>query len=1174
MNIKRIQLTGAILTAALLSGCQTASTPTPIATSPAKPQKPAPNQQRPAELLEISFQNLNSEATATVQSLNVATVTGQGISNGSNNLSQKVLSVQTFTDETTGRRHVATTIEFTYNGDQEIMAPVLVPVNVSSTDTALGTIDGTPFSSIKYYDGSPANEKATSMTIGRAKFFNTGTLKVETNLDSTPYAVGLDLSGLTFALPPGYISANPYADSGWKPSVEVLKKGDVFTATFGLDIAMDKQKGSKGDPYAASMMLTMAQGAPKVQEPTGVDRSISITGDLSGNTLETRQPGIGVLNFKNETNAPLNITIRQPENTGDGYLFVGDMIDYNTVLPAGVSTEIAYYAKCQDKAGLVEKNVEVTIKETNQVKTQKISFECLDVPPVAGDPQVVLASDNVLTLPAALYPDVLSYDKTAGRLLMQGASDFAKSLKVGSIITSGPIDGVAPEGMLLEATAVNTVGSAVEVLFKEADLSKVFTEADIKNVTDPTAANIDFAASKTAEGVTMQAGAGDNLVEYSFDELLLGDRKDKNNYLTAKGTLTIAKPKLTYELGVSALGLQASTNGQYTLQGLALSDDGQLKSMFLGKIAKKFTSAAKSVGNSIKSLSTNIANTVAKAATGVYNSISSVFSNITPSIKIKAYAQVSETANVKLEGKVNQKFLKKTLLGTINFKPIVAQAGPVPIVVIHKMEVFLNLEGGFKGQARYELKHSLSYKLGIDYNSSRSQSFVPINELTNNFTQNYALNAEAYAKAKLVGRYTADLYGKYGIFAEGEFGPEAYFTVNGSAGTWRTQICQKANVGINPFELDLIVKSFKVNGASKEVYSGCLYSNSGTFSVPLQTKIQYSSAGTFIENTSDEEPLAVDYGSALFRNVIEGKDAGATYLYDWSLGSAAPTAGTADGTKAFTFPASMVGRQMTVNSSARLASGVFDRKADQSLKIIVRNSAPTVALEAPKWSAKENLVRAYATVADVNETLTCDRVGWYSSAVQYTVNVSKVPEAGKCFADFKFAADGTYTVSAYISDELGVKTNQNASIVIAPAPPAHDVNIAFDALIAATTPSARVSMGTSTTVGNLTFTSPQIYALKGWEQFSPPGIVVLELNRTPSYIRSALGADKLFNVTAIKLAGSGTYEAYDAQQKLIGSFTYSANSGTFSNYVEKIVSWKGVSYIKVTGTESFLYSIK
>jgi len=596
VNTKRIHLTGAILTAALLSGCQnpqTASTPAPVATSPATPQKPAPTVNRPADLLEINFQNLNSEATATVQSLQPATVTGQGISNGSNNLTQKVLSVQTFTDETTGRRHVATTIEFTYNGDQDITAPVLVPVNVSSSDTALGTIDGTPFSSVKYYDGSPASEKATAMTIGRAKFFNTGTLKVETNLDATPYAVGLDLSGLTFNLPPGFTSANPYADSGWKPGVDVLKKGDVFTATFGLDIPMDRQKGPKGDPYAASMMLTMAQGAPKVQEPVGVDRSISITGDLSGNTLETRQPGVGVLNFKNETNAPLNITIRQPENTGDGYLFVGDMIDYNTVLPAGVSTEIAYYAKCQDKAGLVEKNVEVTIKETNQVKTQKISFECLDVPPVAGDPQVVLASDNVLTLPAALYPDVLSYDKTAGRLLMQGTSDFAKSLKVGSVITSGPIDGVAPEGMLLEATAVNTVGGTVEVLFKEADLSKVFTEADIKNVTDPTAANIDFAASKTADGVTMQAATGDNLVEYSFDELLLGDRKDKNNYLTAKGTVTVAKPKLTYELGVSALGLQASTNGTYTLQGLALNENGQLKSAGLfGSIGKGLKNSA------------------------------------------------------------------------------------------------------------------------------------------------------------------------------------------------------------------------------------------------------------------------------------------------------------------------------------------------------------------------------------------------------------------------------------------------------------------------------------------------------------------------------------------------------------------------------------------------------
>ncbi len=72
MNIKRIHLTGAILTAALLSSCQspqTASAPAPVATSPTTPQNPAPTQKRPAELLEINFQNLNAEATATVQSL-------------------------------------------------------------------------------------------------------------------------------------------------------------------------------------------------------------------------------------------------------------------------------------------------------------------------------------------------------------------------------------------------------------------------------------------------------------------------------------------------------------------------------------------------------------------------------------------------------------------------------------------------------------------------------------------------------------------------------------------------------------------------------------------------------------------------------------------------------------------------------------------------------------------------------------------------------------------------------------------------------------------------------------------------------------------------------------------------------------------------------------------------
>ncbi len=223
-------------------------------------------------------------------------------------------------------------------------------------------------------------------------------------------------------------------------------------------------------------------------------------------------------------------------------------------------------------------------------------------------------------------------------------------------------------------------------------------------------------------------------------------------------------------------------------------------------------------------------------------------------------------------------------LATFYFNPYVIMVGPVPVVFIPRVQVFVELDGTITAILTTSASESFHGQLGVDYNSERNPAWKQINE--REYTTDYVapnLNLNAAARVDVGPEIAYLLYGFAGPYVDATAFGDLSGTLLTGSGNWnldldvgvRSRVGVKAEVlGFDKnYEKDL----FRVNlfHLENEPFG------SGIFiqypiennSYPLGENINITTS--FTGETPDEVEFLID-------NVSEHTDTSEPFTYDWN----------------------------------------------------------------------------------------------------------------------------------------------------------------------------------------------------------------------------------------------------------------------------------------------------
>lgn len=135
-------------------------------------------------------------------------------------------------------------------------------------------------------------------------------------------------------------------------------------------------------------------------------------------------------------------------------------------------------------------------------------------------------------------------------------------------------------------------------------------------------------------------------------------------------------------------------------------------------------------------------------------------------IEFKVEEQISVTATLTL---LNIEWEKEKKLLEVEFTPITVMIGPVPVVITPGIEVNAGINLNINSAVTSSVIQSLSYTVGIAYNSGNSPNWTNYTQLDKSFTYNPPqLSATAEAKAYIKPQFNLEIYGVLSpyLFAE------------------------------------------------------------------------------------------------------------------------------------------------------------------------------------------------------------------------------------------------------------------------------------------------------------------------------------------------------------------------------------------------------------------------
>ncbi|WP_456831474.1 hypothetical protein [Deinococcus sp. UYEF24] len=172
------------------------------------------------------------------------------------------LYVSSFTDKVSRIRHVQATFKVTNTSGRTLENLSFLPVVTSDTDgdpsnnATAPTINGTPFRSVQYFDGSDASARAAALTLGAGQRLDLASGKGVIDPAASPFRTGLDISQVVPAAPVGLSAAA--LSFGWQVA-PALAPGESTNVTFAVDIQNVDLANPKADPYDFRLLFTAAE---------------------------------------------------------------------------------------------------------------------------------------------------------------------------------------------------------------------------------------------------------------------------------------------------------------------------------------------------------------------------------------------------------------------------------------------------------------------------------------------------------------------------------------------------------------------------------------------------------------------------------------------------------------------------------------------------------------------------------------------------------------------------------------------------------------------------------------------------------------------------------------------------------------------------------------------------
>ncbi|KQR04453.1 hypothetical protein [Deinococcus sp. Leaf326] len=232
----------------------------------------------PSALYELNFQNLGSaQATASAQRLGGG-LGAQRLENAPEplGLGTTPLSTLEFVTTENGKsvRHAQATFKLTNTSGRALKNLVFLPVALNDTDgdpsnnAQAPTAGGTPFRTVRYFDGSDASALAGTLTPVQGQRLNTDKTAAQADPDADVYFRGLSTAGLNVAAPAGL--SVQVTDGGWLAATS-LAAGASTNVTFAVDMGGVDPANLKATPYSFSLLVTGGEDATATDLSSSVD---------------------------------------------------------------------------------------------------------------------------------------------------------------------------------------------------------------------------------------------------------------------------------------------------------------------------------------------------------------------------------------------------------------------------------------------------------------------------------------------------------------------------------------------------------------------------------------------------------------------------------------------------------------------------------------------------------------------------------------------------------------------------------------------------------------------------------------------------------------------------------------------------------------------------------------
>jgi hypothetical protein len=383
--------------------------------------------------------------------------------------------------------------------------------------------------------------------------------------------------------------------------------------------------------------------------------------------------------------------------------------------------------------------------------------------------------------------------------------------------------------------------------------------------------------------------------------------------------------------------------------------------------------------------------------------------------RFEARMGIDQYADLKVNSKIEGRVKKEHTLATFYFKPIVVFIGPVPVVIVPKIDAVVGARGEAKAVFGFEARESAQWLLGAKWTDPDDDGRGWEDLSTHNGFQHHVTSPDFEATMLLRAYGKSDMK----LLLYGLSGPavDAWLGLGLDAQVPRRPLWRLFGHlgGRFSFQLDIasIVKT--------DVFEKTLFE----FEPQLMDAPNYPPRFSNVKS----DVIQVDLG----KPTVLGPRAGFSGYFDVSDPEGDPFTLTAVSDKDGTIPLNVTflsGGPRTVTVSARDNAGA---SSSTTLRLNVINSPPilTTTVASDTVPATVNFVVGARAFDPNTGDLSCDRFSWSVSAPD---TVTPLAGGGGCEAVAVFAVEGTRTLTVTATDPHGGSASETLTVRVSSPP--------------------------------------------------------------------------------------------------------------------------------------------